>query len=127
MNEDIEQEGRGPRLMLTLVIIAVIAAAVILVIDYRLKAQIVAEANKLRAAGHGTQQQPGARREQAAPRHPVPTVQPRVHPVDGVGDAAGSPEDGDLHEAAPIVRPGDESARPPRRGGVNVPGTGDGL
>lgn len=126
MSETEQDEGRGLRLMMTLLIIALVAAAILVVIDYRLKAQIVAEAAKLREAGFG-QQPPAARGHTPAPRGPVSPPQPRVPPVDAMADGAGPSQDDAPHEAPPIVKPGDESARPPRRGSFNVPGAGDGM
>src|ERR1700733_2769262 len=98
---------RAARTMATIAVLCLMAALIILAIDFRLKAQILTAANLARGTGNA----PGDRRPRPAAPGAGPAVpgrEPGVQPVGPVVDPAGTQEDGGAHAAAEVVRAGDE-------------------
>jgi hypothetical protein len=122
-----EEEDGIPAPVKQLVILLaflILVAAVLTAIDYRLKGQVVAKVAEFTRLTEGSRRAPQPRTER--PR-PEPAERAAVHDhrpdwlgsngVDGRQPAAEA--DGQA-VAAPIVQPGDESHRPPRRGSFNA-------
>jgi hypothetical protein len=116
-DDDMDEAARHARLLVTIAVLAVVAAAVILVVDFRLKREVMGEAEKFRQEVRGGRQQ-GRQSGRAARDDGVSSAVSRPDRVADVGADPGAPAEPDTHEPAPIVRPGDDSARPPHRGSL---------
>jgi hypothetical protein len=110
--------------LLIVALLALAAFVIVAAIDYRLKRDIVREADawreQIRAVPaeqrpeHWRQPQP---QRPAGPAVPDPNYVSR--PVDSLANGAAGPTLDPDRPAVPIVSPGNEKARPPHRGGVN--------
>jgi hypothetical protein len=124
MDDDTEGGGlpRELRMAIVLLVMALAAAGVMLLVNFQISRAIVGQAEQFRQDMEGERQRgnrPGPGRPDAGANIPGP-----VHPgpgrhADPFNPGPSPSEDGAT--AAPIVKAGDESARPPRRGSVNGP------
>lgn len=126
MDEATEAYVALAKRLLIIALLALAAFVIVAAIDYRLKRDIVREADRWREEIRSVpaEQRPQhwhqpeqPRQQHARPAVPDPNYVQR--PVDPVANGAAGPPGDDDRPPVPIVSPGNETARPPHRGAVN--------
>jgi hypothetical protein len=128
MDESTEAYVALAKRLLAIALFALAVMIIVAAIDYRLKRDIVREADAWREQIRGVPpeqqpqhwRQPQPEQQRRAPARPaVPDPNYVQRPVDPLANGAAAAAGDDDRPPIPIVSPGNETARPPHRGAVN--------